>query len=462
MWHALTGSDWATDIVQAMFSNALLSALSPAVIEKTQDSYENIKVPMLEALDGYEDGGWITLSDTSKLSVTYASLIGLPFGPKPSSENTSFTLSTSYLSLDYPVFRIDSGQCEDLYKANRTLADAFLRTADPLHPSTNNWTFTAGPQSDTDVMRDIACDSGFLLGVSTCSKGCAPTQASWDARKIAWSSTSTIGFAHVECNIRTSYADVDYSCVKGSCQSQRARRTPDPPHDANVTAFDMNLGSMASSMIFHLASMYPFVDSGASTPVMQYILSPSEALTRYVRQDNVSIIDVGRKQFEIRLGQLINTIYLIGVSPTVMSGGTPIDQANVNPSPGMGYDYQFLNTTRVVSTTSSVQDLLRCNKAWFSVLIVASTISLAAAIASIVIRSRALLPDVLGTLSLATLKTVSTGGSTLDGMERARRLKSVGVRMGDIEPTAIYGRIALAAPSTGDEIRSLEKWRLYE
>lgn len=82
--------------------------------------------------------------------------------------------------------------------------------------------------------------------------------------------------------------------------------------------------------------------------------------------------------------------------------------------------------------------------------------------AGVVTKSRSLLPDLLGTLSLATSRTVYVGGSTLDWMERARRLKSVGVRLGDVEPTAKTGRIALAAPGTGERVMNLENSRLYE
>lgn len=163
--------------------------------------------------------------------------------------------------------------------------------------------------------------------------------------------------------MRTTYADVNYTCVRESWQAVGVRLMPDPPHQGNATAFDMNLGAMASSMVFHLARLYSFVDSGASTPVMQYILSPSEALTRYVRDDNVSFVDVGRKQFEVRLGQLVNTIYLIGVSPDVVSGSTPIDEANISPPADVDSDYQFLNVSRPFVTDSSAQDLLRCYRA---------------------------------------------------------------------------------------------------
>ena len=76
------------------------------------------------------------------------------------------------------------------------------------------------------------------------------------------------------------------------------------------------------------------------------------------------------------------------------------------------------------------------------------------------------MPDVLGSLSLTTLDNrcsdLAQGGSTLDGMERTRLLKHVRIQLGDINPTGVYGRIALSGQSGESAVAAVEKSRLYE
>lgn len=67
-----------------------------------QDTFGNLRIPMLEALIGQPDkDGW---HDTSTLeSPTHASLVGIPFSGPERNERSTFTMQTAYFFLDCNV-----------------------------------------------------------------------------------------------------------------------------------------------------------------------------------------------------------------------------------------------------------------------------------------------------------------------------------------------------------------------
>jgi hypothetical protein len=75
-------------------------------------------------------------------------------------------------------------------------------------------------------------------------------------------------------------------------------------------------------------------------------------------------------------------------------------------------------------------------------------------------------PDILGSLTLVTLDNrcgdIAMGGSTLDGIERARLLKHLSAHMVDVNPSAVHGRLALLGASNDSPIGNVESFRLYE
>ncbi|KKA24995.1 hypothetical protein T310_0976 [Rasamsonia emersonii CBS 393.64] len=143
--------------------------------------------------------------------------------------------------------------------------------------------------------------------------------------------------------------------------------------------------------------------------------------------------------FELRLAQLLNTQFLSALSPNNTIGFfEPADQYS---------NWRMVNVTAQTTTSRSV---VRCNHAWLAALIIASAACFVAAVAGAAARLATLVPDVLGTLSLAMLDNrcgdIAVGGSTLDGATKAALLKNVRVRLGDVRPQEEVGLIALAGP----------------
>lgn len=151
----------------------------------------------------------------------------------------------------------------------------------------------------------------------------------------------------------------------------------------------------------------------------------------------------------------------MGISPHTVSGYLRADAGMYNPS--------SQNIRIDISTTTSEvineQSVIQYSTAWLVVLLLASVAALAAGLVSVVLKILVPIPDVLGSISVVTMdnkcNNVASGGSTLDSMERARLLKDVEIKLGDVEPAAADGCIALVAPLDGAIVGTLGRDRMY-
>lgn len=109
---------------------------------------------------------------------------------------------------------------------------------------------------------------------------------------------------------------------------------------------------------------------------------------------------------------------------------------------------------------------MRCDTAWLMVYMGACFILLCASLLTLAMRSIILAPDILGSLTMTTLDNrcagAAQGGSTLDGTDRARRLRDLPIRICDVNPAGESGRIALTTENTADLEAGLLWGRQYE
>jgi hypothetical protein len=105
---------------------------------------------------------------------------------------------------------------------------------------------------------------------------------------------------------------------------------------------------------------------------------------------------------------------------------------------------------------------------WIIADIVSNVILLSAAIFAFWLRKNTLAPDIFGFVSSLTRDNphfmLPEGGSTLSGIERARRMKHVKVKVGDVGSNAGrgIGRVGIVyAGDKCDGIKDLEKGRTY-
>ncbi|KAI0452723.1 hypothetical protein F5B21DRAFT_321457 [Xylaria acuta] len=467
-------------IGRSLFGSALLYATSDPG-HGTEDIWGNLRIPMLEAMDDADGMDWVHIKNAS--NITYTSLVGVPFRLGHQRGSADFTLNVSYTFLDCPTFAI----------TNRTgRPGMFTNFSDPnsrpaLSDQRNSWVSAAISDSRYYVPSDNTWDPLAQLAATNCSGGCSCTipgttpgsyqnihtdnctKGLWPSRRLIWESDTDGTLAHADCNLHTTYADVNYTCAGAGkpCEAKSVRRSPSPRNPRNATVFDddgwVNGGGNIQAFIQQFTELNELPGSRYLVPVVAYLMSPAEALTWTSNQYDRNVIQAGRAQFERRLSQLINTLHTIGSAPYTVASTVPVGgEYNTTQRP----EIYPQNVTTVPMTITAEQRVIRCDRGWLSVLLLSSFTVLAAALASVVVRRRVLVPDILGSLTLVTLdnrcEDIAIGGSTLDGIERARLLKHVPVRMVDVNPGGVHGRLALSGPGNDSLIGNVERSRLHQ
>jgi hypothetical protein len=110
----------------------------------------------------------------------------------------------------------------------------------------------------------------------------------------------------------------------------------------------------------------------------------------------------------------------------------------------------------------------RINYIWVAIDFLSCFVLLAAASAAVHLRRKTLAPDIFGYVSSMTRDNpqinLPEGGSTLSGLERARMLKKVKVKIADVSGDDGVGRVGLARLGSAESmtgVRDLEKGKRY-
>lgn len=451
-------NDLYNRVGKPMFTAAMLYGVSPDG-GNTQDVWGNLRVPYLELMDQTEGkDGWMNIDDSR--AIPYSSMVGVATNPKEFPNGTEFTLPLSYISLDCPTFTLDeNGDYSNFTNPNS------MPAVDDLDNGWSDYSITMTSQLGKP---DAYAHAKIAISVGTNAKRCrdACEGCPCPARRLIWESESRSGITRAECRMQTTYADVRYACHGPYCDAVAARRSPDDETEGgdlnlrrNVTAFD---AVMPGYFLSQFVQLYTVSGMRYSTPVIDYLKSPDEAMPGAGDPYETAIFDSGQAAFQERLTRLINTLHEVNISPYATSGYSSVSPEDA----GLQTGPEPARVGTVAATVTTPHPIVRCSQAWLAVLLLASMVLVAGELASIVIRYRTSVPDILGTLSLATLDNrcgdVAVGGTSLDGMDRARLLKHVRVRLGDIDPAGPHGRIALSAEDDlGKTIGAVERSRLY-
>ena len=104
---------------------------------------------------------------------------------------------------------------------------------------------------------------------------------------------------------------------------------------------------------------------------------------------------------------------------------------------------------------------------WLAMDIVSNLVLLAAGVCAFWLRKHTLAPDIFGFVSSLTRDNphlqLPEGGSTLDGIDRSRRMKHIKVKIADVSDSNSVGRVGLTQvdESSGYGVRDLEKGKTY-
>lgn len=512
-----SGDDYAP--ADSLYSAALIYPRS--TWSESLDPWRNTRVPRLEDLDAstIDKHGWIEAPNSSIPYTSYTSSIGLPVAGIPDDGHVTFNVETIYFSVD--CFRLFSMNVKPSHYDYDPKTD-YINNSTDRFGARRNWTDHLGvlwtgksdqgndgnpgifnDSSSTSFFMDTnnGWDGGYLAGVKL--------QAPYDpqiARTLLFGSQS--GFTQVSVSDMDDSADTlpgyvltDITMANCSLSSSRVESQITCPLNENC-----KVAKMRNSTIDHTSrTQTPFDDSivgpsflthfpyainagsleGGSTPTELVINDSFPIFTAPFSSSgygsNYQVLDLSKvpiQMFSKRLSYLLNTYLQASLVPTAMTGDLPTNLSDygpdtiwIDPLSGNGdmpSSSPFVSNVSI-ATVTRYTEIYTCNYGWLLTLFLSSGVLLIVGIAVTVAKSLCSGPDLLGYVSTLTRDTpfvdLPPGGSTLDGIERARLLKKVGIRLEDVDWMEETGYVAFAsgASSTKGEVSGLKKkgGRLY-
>jgi hypothetical protein len=444
---------WAK--ADALFVASLLS--DGKVKNSSIDSWGNIKIPMIESLPTQSDAdGW--RSTTGNGTMTYSSLIGIPIAGLPTTGNATSSIETSYWTLECPLIKQQP--------------DGFLGA----NSSNYQW---QGFRMDTFPHRAQIWQADDTIDPN------APS------RRLMYNGTFIDNegkkqFDYAECEIKTTYVEVEVQCSPTTCETTKIRRSTTPQARAlgrqlgsfdnrtfdrvlqfppSWTSFDALTSFQYWALIFpsfsqhlNLLASSPNIIIGG-TAVQHYFFDQENPFTFDVRNmKSVTLLPSG--SFAISLAQLLNTYWL------AIIGRNVIPMSRIRSFSNLSGDYDMKN---ILSTSGQrfQTDVFVCHRGWLSVLVVASLIIFLSGIASITLSTITVGPELAMNMSTVLREAKYTdlpeGGTTLDDDERGRILRDAIVKIGDVAPKSEVGKIGIGCyEDAAQEPATLSKKRLYE
>ncbi|PYI13478.1 hypothetical protein BO99DRAFT_485825 [Aspergillus violaceofuscus CBS 115571] len=395
---------------------------------------------------------WTAIPEENNL--TYASLVGTPVGNLADAGNTSFTLPGSYLYIN----------CSKFGKSNQTDFNNYTASSSPLPETGVDCTWASmrgGNQYQIAISRPC---SNFRLPEANTTR--PARQLRFESRVQANSGEE---WTRAECDLTTTYVDANVTCTASAsgsssastCHVPSVRASPAPPYDRNWTVFDLNEPFSSQPVLSLLSMFFPNAEvAGGNQPILAYLEDPYHAV---VNPDSLQgTYTAGKKVFETRLAQVLNSVLYIGINPSAFTGSFAEEEALAA---------KVVQETTVIpvsqpvprASTTLVHEVVRCSRTWLGVLLAASLALFLCAIASAILRFCTLAPDILGSIAVAFLRNRIpdlAGSSTWSADQWVRHTRDTRLYLGDVEAEAEAGCIALAT-SPEDVQVSLVKNRFY-
>lgn len=260
------------------------------------------------------------------------------------------------------------------------------------------------------------------------------------------------------CNVTTKEVDLEVSCVTTGCYSRRMRWRDNANETAATsysTPFDSEefSNTFLSNLSVSTGSMNKWDSAKDDQPLVGYFLYPAEGEESLYYPQLYSLIAPSQS-----MTLLFNTYVMISqkLTPIGFDLDTILQQ---------GFD---IAEQKITVYGADFDRAYRISWVWIPIDFIASFILLAAAIASWRLRLKTLAPDIFGYVSSLTREnehvSLPTQGSMLSGMDRARMLKRVKVKIGEVSTRGSDEQegnsvIGLAPIHTG--VSGLQRERLY-
>lgn len=433
-----------------------------ATMSAPQDTWGNIKVPRIEALDqnSKDSAGWIAIPQRN---VAYSSLVSIPSVGVAQVGNSSFNMESTYYDLT----------CEEPVQIP-SIDEVHWQSQPNIKPGVGSIRFPNSTRSST-------FDSTFSLGTFTPYKnrftsllngqGGDTSKNDDSPRNINIQSvTGNIDswrISTTNCTIKTSNVELAVKCIAQNCSVSAIRRSnkrSDLPE--NYTPFE---NSQFAYFFFEYLTQATGVVSGLSpfwysTLSENYVAFESNPLSNPNRSQVIDMSKLGAEELSIRWGRLLNTYFLISSVPLAITG--EYAQYTFAQYSNLASNLIPFNAVQSSAGVKTSQQIYRTHLTFFILTLVSASVLLFCAVLGPWLKFINIAPDLVGHISSVTRDSpyfrLPPGGSALGGYERARLLKDVEIMAGDVTPaTAAIGRIAFAPVTGPGSGRRVQKGRRY-
>lgn len=401
-----------SSLMTALKPSYVSSVLGPSTLKAgSTDLYGNPKIPWLRTDGEKDENGWRDLSKVNLTEGSYSSLVGLPIASL-ANRNSSFVVETTYVNLD-----CEKPKNETLIKISLNMTAVANGTFSG--PNTTASADNSGIPPSWQVAMDQYVSDAYFYGypellANDTDADIPQGTLLWQTPHGPWQSRCKINQIYVESNV-SCYSVADVQIPKCTVRSQRESPKKHAPSTVNIFSYASTFNSMAQRWIL---ATDPLTSSGFSSLSEYYLQNTSATFIlsgngrNYADYSNVSA-----EEFSHRLGQLLNS-WALG---SQVSADT------------MQYALNYHNLTAFYVEGHPVYI---CSWPWLTVYCVGIGVMFTAALISIYCSFNTTIPDILSYCSTLTRDSrffhSSKGGSTLDGLVRAKIMRDVEVRLGEV------------------------------
>ncbi|EXJ91843.1 hypothetical protein A1O3_00393 [Capronia epimyces CBS 606.96] len=407
--------------------DSLLTALKPTYISSilgsasmkngTMDMWGNVRIPWLMDSASKDGNGWASLTKAHLAEGSYSSLVGIPLASL-ANRNSSFVLETTYVNLD-----CDKPKNETLVNIGFNVTSGNGTFLGPnTTTSYNNGIYPSWQVAMDQFVNNNLYFYGYPEKLVNASDANLPQATFLFQDPSPWVARCKINQIYVESNV---------TCVSASdstvlvCSVMEQRKSPNRHAPSTITS--LSFPSTFSYMMYEwIMATGPMLSSGYSTLTEYYLQNTSAAfILSGNNRDYADYSNVTAEAFSQRLGQLLNTwVVASQVSANLMDYG--------------------LNARNTTATYLEARLVYLCSWPWLGAYVASIAVMQIAALFSIWCVAHTTIPDVLGYCSSLTRDSqffgFVKGGSALDGIVRARKLRDIKVRMGEVVGEADDGQ----------------------
>jgi hypothetical protein len=467
-----------------LFGASLLAP--PAVKDGNMDLWGNPKIPVLSSVMSSgaipDADGWVQIP-RGNFTPTYSSLFGLPMKGMALG-NTTVNVETSYIELG----------CGNLTTAPQTNSTggfektSLISTSGPFFSARevfldDDWAIGyKGP----DVTAYVANSTATFIAPQNCPdclSGNTTILSVAPGELLYQEYLSFSNSVSIFCTPSQIYVESSILCQKSAndqlCQvtAQRPSQLPHPTSSITYLSFP----EIALGLTNTLYNSTPTYD--LSNPIQGFLYDAPSNLAILLESASLGLdpsngplesqlYNVSMEDFAHRFAQLVNAwVHGSFYNNTAITTGAPFsfihqtavsgNAASFIATPDAALPPLIENRTAaftVPAVLTNTMHIYKCDFVWTAAFMLATLAMLVAAVVGVVISRVTVVPDYLGYVSSLAKESpyvkMPVGGVNLDGMERARFMKNLRVRLGDLdEGRGSVGRLAFAGLEDTEIVR---------